>query len=122
MEKKVLLFNVRQEKRTQIETLCASQGIAAIVVERRRYGELLGSLAGIPGLKKRGRNYCGPELPGEMMVFFGLDSDGLDAFLDGYRQAGIAPIPIKGVMTPYNMMWTAGQLFKELAEEHRKMR
>ena len=121
MEKKILLFHVEKEKRQQIEILCASQGIVPVAVERKQYGNPLGSLVGIPGLKKRGKGYRGPELPGEMLVFFGLDSDALDLFLDGYRQAGIAPIPIKGVMTPYNMVWSAEQLFKELSEEHKKM-
>lgn len=93
MEKKILLFHVEKEKRQQIEILCASQGIVPVAVERKQYGDPLGSLVGIPGLKKRGKGYRGRSFPGEMLVFFGLDSDALDLFLDGYRQAGIAAYP-----------------------------
>lgn len=71
MEKKILLFHVEKEKRQQIEILCASQGIVPVAVERKQYGDPLGSLVGIPGLKRRGKGYRGPELPGEMLVFFG---------------------------------------------------
>ena len=56
MEKKILLFHVEKEKRQQIEILCASQGIVPVAVERKQYGDPLGSLAGIPGLKKRGKD------------------------------------------------------------------
>lgn len=59
--------------------------------------------------------------PVEMMVFCGLSDKGLDDFLADYRKTGLAPVPLKAVITPYNMTWTAEQLFTALMKEHTAM-
>ncbi len=131
MEKKkiVLLFRMNQPKKEQIKELCGQMGFRTEEITPMRYGDSLGSLAGLGEIatanSKIGsgtRPFVGQyELPAEMMVFYGLESAELDEFLKKYRQAGIEPVPIKAVVTPFNMQWTPYQLFNELMEEHRAM-
>ena len=47
--------------------------------------------------------------------------DELDVFLKAYREAGIPPVWLKATVTPHNMTWSAAQLYRELAEEHRQL-
>ena len=124
-KKKILLFRVKNEKAEQIKNLGRLLDLEISRIDRMQYGEPLGRLAGIPGSYSRfaeGKIYSGPELPAEMMVFSGLESEDLDVFLKKYREAGIEPIGIKAVVTPFNMFWSSHQLFEELMKEHMAMR
>lgn len=118
IKKVILLFHVEQQKKNRIEAICKLQGIRLLEVDRKRYEESLGALAGIEGIPKMGKVYEGAEFPMEMMVFSGIDSEGLDAFLKAYREAGITPIGLKAVITPHNIFWSAAQLYGELLKEH----
>ena len=123
--KKVLLFRVARPKKEKIHELCQQMGLELLEIDRMRYGEPLGKLAGIPAVYEKERQtgiYSGPELPMEMLVFSGLDSEELDRFLKGYRDTGLEAIPIKAVLTPFNCRWNAGQLFQELMKEHIQLR
>lgn len=116
--KKVLLFNVKEEKNSQIENLCAALGCQAISIAKERYNEPLGALAGIKGVGKSSLPYRGREFKTDMMVLYGIDSDALDKFLKEYREAGIEPINLKAVITFHNMFWSAKKLYGELLKEH----
>lgn len=125
MRKKVLLFRVNQGKAEEIRSLCSQLGFELVFVDRMRYGEPLGKLADLPGIYSKvreGEIYGGPELPMEMMVFSGLEEKELETFLEEYRKKGLQPIPIKAVITPFNVGWSAGELFAELMKEHRQLR
>ena len=39
-------------------------------------------------------------------------------FLAGYKQTGAASIPLKAILTPHNIFWTAEALYQELFKEH----
>ena len=52
------------------------------------------------------------------MVFSGTDSTQMDAFLADYKQTGAASIPLKAIITPHNIFWTAEALYQELFKEH----
>ena len=45
----------------------------------------------------------------------------LDAFLGGFREMGIAPIPLKAMLTETNASWTLERLHAALKEEHEQM-
>lgn len=122
VSKKLLLFNIPILKQGQISKLSEALMAEAVAVPKKRYNEFLGSLAGIPGMEKPGPAYNGPELEGEMMVFFGFDEEELDEFLEKYRDAGIPNVALKALMTPYNMLWTPRKLFEELSEEHKSLK
>ena len=118
MQKKLLLFEVTGEKLRQITSLCEKMGFEALMIDRKRYYETVGYLAGIPGLKRAGKTYRGRAFSREMIVFFGAGEDELDKFLMQYKEAQIEPVALKAVLTPYNMMWSCLQLFQELSAEH----
>ncbi len=119
MEKaRILLFHVEPDKTKQIETLCRKSGIQAIKIKLPSYRQKLGYLAGITGFNREPVTYTGPEFPGEMMVFSGMDSDRLDTFLAEYKKASIPPIGLKAILTPHNVQWSAEDLYKELFKEH----
>lgn len=65
--------------------------------------------------------YAAIGFPVEMLVLCGLEEGDLDRFLKAYRKAEIAPVPLKAVLTPYNVSWTAEKLFGELMAEHTRM-
>ncbi len=74
--------------------------------------------AGSDGIAERSpAGYRQPEI----MVFSGISSEGLDMFLGAWRMAGIAPVPLKAILTPYNYTWTVYQLTQELVREHTAM-
>lgn len=116
--KKVLLFQVKKEKREQIKSLCKELDIEVVVVDYRQYGESLGVIAGIQGIPHSGEVYRGMEFPMEMMVFSGMQSEFLDIFLQKYRESHIEPIGLKAILTPTNVFWNAAQLYQELLKEH----
>ena len=119
--RKVLLFNVKTEKTKRIRMVCNCLNIQAVTVSPGQYGETLGALAGITGMKKTKIRYSPALFSKEMMVFSGIDSGSLDEFLERYRAALIPVIPLKAVLTPYNIQWDAQQLYRELEKEHKEM-
>ncbi len=133
---KILLFRVAPAKTVQIKALCQSLKIQVLTIRHDQYHRPLGQLAGIKGFASpapattriqrsvsTSADTFGP-LPGigiprtELMVFCGFSSDALDAFLEAYKQAQIAPIPLKAVITPANIGWDAHTLYTELLKEH----
>ena len=119
---KILLFNIETTKTKQIESICRNLHIQTVKVRPSSYGQTLGYLAGISGFNRRNAPYNGPEFPSEMLVFCGMDSDLVDAFLDAYKKASIPPIGLKAIVTPHNIFWTAESLYKELLKEHTTFR
>lgn len=118
----VLLFNVGKEKRARIASLGRKLGLVVRQIEASDYGKPLGELLlPVSGRQDQGAAVRVSSLRAEMMVFCGLAEKTLDAFLAGYRQAGIEPIPLKAVITPYNINWTPEKLVTELLEEHQAM-
>lgn len=114
--RKILLFHVGKEKSDKIKTLCHDLHIQAITVPKARYHDALGTLLNIGTFPAGERS--AEEFSMEMMVFSGLTSEELDTFLKAYRDAGIAPISLKAIVTPSNIFWSAGQLYGELMKEH----
>lgn len=114
----ILLFHVEQGKAGRIESICRNLGVCISKIKPSSYSQKLGYLAGISGFDRDNIVYAGPDFPSEMMVFSGIDSDMLDRFLDEYKKASIAPIGLKAVLTPYNVFWSAEELYKELLKEH----
>ena len=87
-------------------------------VNRRDYGQKIGTLAEISGFHKNGKIYNGPDFAMEMLVFSGMDSQQVDAFLAEYKATGLPPVALKAIVTPYNVSWTADALLRELMKEH----
>lgn len=115
----VLLFHVNMFKANQIATVCKKTGHAVVNVSKKDYNKTIGTLLGIPGVKKE-TQYSGEEFEHEMMVFFGMNDKMLDIFLAEYKKDNISPIERKAMVTSSNIVWTPLKLYEEL-EEHAKL-
>jgi hypothetical protein len=118
MPQKILGFRIESEKRAALSRICVKLEIELVEVALRDYGQKLGVLAGVKGFVRDKTVYHGPELPGEMLVFSGMNSGQVDDFLAEYKKTGLAPIALKAVATPDNVFWSADALFRELMREH----
>ena len=128
MNQKILLFQINIKKERAIAAVAKPLGIQVISVPKAKFTKTLGALAGIPGIKPASSPICPSVKPGasdtitsEMLVFSGITEKIMDSFLDAYKNAGIAPIELKAVITMYNIFWTPVALFSELSRERRRI-
>jgi len=105
-------------KRPAVRVAAEKIGADVTAVNRRDYGQKIGTLAGISGFHKDGKIYDGPDLAMEMLVFSGMMPQQVDAFLAEYKVIGLPPVSLKAIVTPHNVSWTADALFCELMKEH----
>ena len=103
---KILLFGVSTQKDRAVRVAAEKIGVDVTAVNRRDYGH------------KNGKIYNGPDFAMEMLVFSGMDSQQVDAFLAEYKATGLPPVALKAIVTPYNVSWTADALLRELMKEH----
>ena len=115
---KILLFGVSTQKDRAVRVAAEKIGVDVTAVNRRDYGQKIGTLAEISGFHKNGKIYNGPDFAMEMLVFSGMDSQRVDAFLAEYKATGLPPVALKAIVTPYNVSWTADALLRELMKEH----
>ena len=115
---KILLFGVSTQKDRAVRVAAEKIGVDVTAVNRRDYGQKIGTLAEISGFHKNGKIYNGPDFAMEMLVFSGMDSQQVDAFLAEYKATGLPPVALKAIVTPYNVSWTADALLRELMKEH----
>ncbi len=115
----VLAYNLTPERAGRIRTLCAIHKLRLVTVPQERFGEAVGSVAGILPAAEASP----PEAPftEEMLVLCQLSEQTLQAFLHGFRKAGIPPVALKAVLTPTNAAWDAQSLCAELRKEHAAM-
>jgi len=118
MAQTILEFRLDPDKHDAVKDICGRLGIRLIAAARKDYGQKIGALAGIKGFSRDGKVYSGPELPAEMLVFSGMNSEQVDVFLAEYKKSGTAPIGLKAVVTPDNVFWSVDELFRELMREH----
>lgn len=118
MAQVILTFGLEKEKLRAVRITAQRNQIQVKEISRKDYAQKLGTLAGIQGFAKEKVIYNGPDFPLEMMVFSGTDSAQIDTFLTDYKQTGAKPVPLKAIITPHNIFWTAEALFKELWKEH----
>ncbi len=50
----------------------------------------------------------------------GFRDSQVDALLKGLQETGLAPIPLKAVLTPFNALWDSVKLHRELTGEARR--
>ena len=115
---KILLFGVSTKKDRAVRMAAEKIGADVTAVNRRDYGQKIGTLAGISGFYKDGKIYDGPDFAMEMLVFSGMMPSQVDAFLAEYKATGLSTVALKAIVTPHNVSWTADALFRELMKEH----
>lgn len=114
----ILAINVRPEKLGKLRFLCLRLGIGVRVVEQRAFGCAVGEL--VAGGAEPARGKWAP-FTDEMLVMAYFRPGMLDDFLSGFREMGIAPVPLKAMLTDTNAAWTLERLHAALREEHEQM-
>lgn len=115
----VLTYHIAPAKLAKIQVLCLRLGIRVRPVLPEEYGAPLAALA---DLAEAGQYPALPEdFSGEMLVMANFRPGMLDAFLNGFRQARIPPVPLKAMLTETNAQWNSLELHRAIAEEHEMM-
>ena len=117
-EPTVLAVNILPEKLGKLRFLCLRLGIRVQVVEPRTFGCAVGALVAGDAAPMRAKH---APFTDEMLVMANFRPGMLDAFLAGFREFGIPPVPLKAMLTPTNAAWTLERLHAALREEHEQM-
>ena len=113
----VLLYGFRDPKRRgQITAWLKEAGIRSVEVAPTAYRQALGAVLGLPGFETPAALLPDPELREEMLVMFALPDPG--AFLRFFREAKLAPVALKAMITPTNIHWNGLELYEALKAEH----
>lgn len=78
---KILLFGVSTQKDRAVRVAAEKIGVDVTAVNRRDYGQKIGTLAEISGFHKNGKIYNGPDFAMEM----------LGVFRNGFATGGCIP-------------------------------
>ncbi len=130
MTPQILLYNItNEEQKKKIKALILRLKIRARIVEKNRYAEPIGRLAGMnidPAKEPSDRSISEmtegdmTDFSDEMLIFCFLPDGLLNQMLQGLRKAGVY-IPLKAVLTPSNCMWNSYMMHREIAKEHEMM-
>lgn len=130
MTPQILLYNITNaEQKKKIKALILRLKIRARIVEKDRYDEPIGRLAGMDiDLVKDSIDRSTSEMSeedmtdfsDEMLIFCFLPDGLLNQMLQGLRKSGVY-IPLKAVLTPSNCMWNSYMMHREIAKEHEMM-
>ena len=118
--KKIFVYMTDREKKEKILSLCGELNLGLDEISYAQINTPLVELVGLPRLPEEMRGKAAApalyNMP-ELLVFCGMPEDEVDVFLKRYREIGIAPVSLKAVTTPYNLLWTPYELVKELEKE-----
>lgn len=110
----LFLYNLDNPKGAKIRRTCLPLGIRTRLVPPQAHTLTLEELiAGAPALDDGA-----PGFSDELLLMVDFTSSQIDALLQGFRRARIAPVALKAVLTPTNRSWTSVQLHQELLREH----
>ena len=116
----LLAYELEKGTERELKSLAAALGHQVKMVSSSNYGEPLGYVAGITGFKKTNAKDTGEKIGSEMLIFCGLDSEAMDALLAALKERKLR-IPLKAVVTPYNIQCSSRMLYEELKKEHESM-
>lgn len=118
----ILMFGLDKKKEAAVRSAATVIGATVVDVPRKDYSQKLGALAKVQGFSREKIVYNGLDFPAEMLVFSGMNSTQVDAFLAEYKKQGVPAIGLKAIVTPHNVFWTPEALFKELLREHMQLK
>lgn len=118
----ILMFGLDKKKEAAVRSAATVIGATVVDVPRKDYSQKLGALAKVQGFSREKIVYNGPDFPAEMLVFSGMNSTQVDAFLAEYKKQGVPAIGLKAIVTQHNVFWTPEALFKELLREHMQLK
>lgn len=119
---KILLFMPDRQKKEKILELCRKRNLHLQEISYDQIHTPILELVETAGKKQR-KLETAPifSVMPELLIFCKMADGQLDDFLKSYREAGIAPIHLKAVLTPYNLTWTPFELTEELRKEREEI-
>lgn len=118
MEKLLYFAAGNKKKETELEKLAKMLGICFVPVSAMQTGQQIGFLLGLDGFSKRELPPFAmpPAVSEEMLIISGMAGERMDNFL-GMLRSGSLSVSLKAVVTPHNVGWTVGALYRELSAE-----
>lgn len=143
----VLYYNPNQSPyAAKLKGVLVRMGIRIKNITPEQTGELVGTLAGMPGFaegeelwkqaiaQKESKELAEnegdqntadqssiPQIPEEILVMKNFTGRRIDELLLNLRKAGVPKIALKAVITEQNSHWTFYQLYEEIKKEHLAM-
>ena len=119
----VLLYQIKGTKTAVLlKPVLLKLGIRVRIVEPEQYLQSIGFLAGNKAFAESPEAYDGAGFDEPMMVMVGFSERKLDLFLTEMRRKKVPPIALKAIVTTQNQACNSLQLYRELKEEHEKMK
>lgn len=110
----LLCYNLSGERGSQIKLLAMRHMIRLRPVKPDEYGQPLGYLC---GAEQASEVSISGSFEDEMLVLAYFTREQLSQFLAAFRNAKIAPVSLKAVLTETNMNWNSIALHEELSAE-----
>ena len=122
-QEKVLIYQIpaHQPRGKQIREILERLGIPYEDISTAMLSQTVGYLAGLAGFSRSVESYSGPEFSDEFLLMSQLSRARMDALLTGMKEAGVAPVQLKAVVTEHNRHWRLDALLREIAREHEVM-
>ena len=122
----VLYYNPNQSPyAAKLKGVLVRMGIRIKNITPEQTGELVGTLAGMPGFAADLTDTVDqnpiPQIPEEILVMKNFTGRRIDELLLNLRKAGVPKIALKAVITEQNSRWTFYQLYEEIKKEHLAM-
>ena len=120
----VLLYQIKGTKTAVLlKPVLLKLGIRVRIVEPEQYLQSIGFLAGNKAFAESPEAYDGAGFDEPMMVMAGFSERNRSTHLPRkMRRKKVPPIALKAIVTTQNQAWNSLQLYRELKEEHEKMK
>lgn len=115
----ILLYQFRDQGRLEAVTgFLHRMGIRVTVLPDDAWKEKIGFLLGSRGFAAAKVEEEEFSFPHEVMLMQNIRNKRLDKMLAAWKEAGLAPVIYKAVVTPFNTLWTLKRLCQTMEKEH----
>lgn len=116
---RVLLYHFTDEERREaVAALLCRMNIAVTVLPESAWREKVGYLLGQKGFSPARETEEEFVFAHEVMLMQNIRNKRLDKLLSAWKEAGLAPVLYKAVVTPFNTLWTLRRLCQTMEKEH----
>ena len=108
------------ERGDAVRAVMDGLGVRVRTVGPENLDDFVGAVAGLPGMRMRGKAAPQDVPCEEFMLVCSMDGPKLDEVLAAMRAAGV-PVAHKAMLTSHNRLWPLRVLMAEVAREHAAM-
>ena len=108
------------ERGDAVRAVMERLGVRVRTIEPENLGDLVGAVAGLPGMRMRAKAAPQDVPVDEFMLVCAMDGPKLDEVLAAMRAEGV-PVAHKAMVTSHNRLWPVHILMSEVAREHAAM-